>query len=291
MKIAVDLNGGDYAPQAIINGIKLALSQGLINKDEIIAIGSKAAGSILPRYCSVEFIEGEVLASDVSRKSSSVAIGIAGVKTGQFNAFVSAGNTKIVVGLSVATLGRLNDGLKPAIAVPLPMAKTSLLVDIGAALDRSPKDFLDLAVMGQEYAKIIWPLPQPTLSLLNIGAEPSKGGETLKQAYQLLRDKHGESFLGNIEGDLVFEPNLQPNVVICDGLIGNIILKIWESLMKHSQIADWQEIGGLPLLGVNGVIIVAHGKSSPAAICSAIISAAKAGACDINAKISSQFSR
>lgn len=289
MKIAIDLNGGDFAPQAVVDGINLALDQDFVKRDELVGIGSPIAGSLLFQSCNVEYVEGEKELSNVPRQLTSIGKGIRGIKTGEFNAFVSAGNTKIAVGLSVASLGRLKDGIKPAIAAPLPYAPASLLLDIGASVDRMPMDYLDLAFMGTLYATSIWRIERPTISLLNIGEEPDKGGVILKEAFRMLREKFADQFIGNTEGDKIFLPHLRSNVVICDGFAGNLMLKIWECLMKNSQIADWEKIGGLPLLGVKGLIIIAHGKSTPVAIASAIHSAAKVSGFDINSKLSLQL--
>ena len=231
------------------------------------------------------------------KPNSSMIVGLRLQADGQSDAFVSAGNTGAQMAASMVVL-RLHAGLKrPAIATVFPTARKPVVVlDSGANVDCSADELVQFARVGAVYAEDILGRDNPTVGLLSIGEEPEKGNSTVKEAHQLLQSA-GLNFIGNVEGrDL---PNGECDrgaidVVVCDGFVGNVVLKFYEAIapfiigllanagvdkktmMGALKDLDYSEHGGAPLLGVNGVSIISHGKSSPRAIKNAIKVAVRA---------------
>jgi glycerol-3-phosphate acyltransferase PlsX len=225
------------------------------------------------------------------KPNSSMLVGLRLQADGQSDAFVSAGNTGAQMAASMLVL-RLHAGLKrPAIATVFPTARNPVVVlDSGANVDCSPDELAQFARLGVVYAEDILGRDNPAVGLLSIGEEPEKGNAVVKEAHQLLQSA-GINFVGNVEGrDLpVGACDRGPiDVVVCDGFVGNVVLKFYEAIapfiigllkssgldertmMKALKQLDYSEHGGAPLLGVNGVSIISHGKSSPRAIKNAI---------------------
>ncbi len=221
------------------------------------------------------------------KPKSSMSIGLRLQAEGKSDAFVSAGNTGAQMAASVFVL-RLHEGLeRPAIGTVFPTAKQPVVVlDAGANVDCSPQELVNFAQLGHVYAKDILGRPTPAIGLLSVGEEPEKGNAAVKEAHQLLLQS-GLNFLGNVEGRDIPAGACDRgaiDVVVCDGFTGNVLLKFYESvapviigiLMKSGvskeQVAgamgalDYAKYGGAPLLGVKGVSIICHGKSSPEAI-------------------------
>jgi len=300
MKIAIDLDGGDHAPKAVIKGIELALKWGFVRPSELIVLGAKEAVLSMQRerklrYLTNQFCEQTIEMRDsmpeiIKKKKSAIAMGLKLVKQGKADAFVSAGNTAAMVIWGNYFLQPLKRKLSPAIAIPLPnQSGPCLLLDAGAIHNASDIDLLHCAIMGSIYAKKIWEIELPIVRLLNIGREEAKGNETLKSANRLLNDlalQNKINFQGNIEGDKIF---IEPaNVIVCPGELGNNTLKVAEGAINmmqkklgliwkiftffytHHKRTDYKEVGGAILLGVNGIEIIAHGKSQPRAIANAI---------------------
>jgi glycerol-3-phosphate acyltransferase PlsX len=240
------------------------------------------------------------------KPNSSMAIGLRLQADGLSDAFVSAGSTGAQMASSMVLL-RLHAGLKrPAIATFFPSRKKTLVVlDSGANVDCSPDELIQFARLGATYAECVMGRENPAVGLLSIGEEPEKGNAVTKETHVLLKDA-GLNFIGNVEGrDL---PNGATehhdiDVVVCDGFVGNVLLKFYEAIapmmietlrnagvdaehleevLKH---LDYSEQGGAPLLGVNGVSIIAHGKSSPRAMKNALKAAAQAVTSGMNARI------
>ena len=308
MKIVVDAMGGDHAPDAIVEGAVLAAREYDI---EIILTGlSDRLETYLSRYedraeLPIEIVHAEDVVemhespSKVLRgkKNSSIKVGLELVKTKQASAFVSAGNTGAVLAFSTFTLRPLKGVDRPAIAIQLPTLKgPAILLDAGANVDCKAVQLFQFGIMGHSFAKYILGKDIPEVGLLSIGEEDSKGNETTRVVFQMLKNSH-INFVGNVEGKEVYRGNA--DVIVCDGFTGNIALKISESLadmiganlkqlfmtnwatklgylflkqyfVKFKKSVDYSETGGAPLLGVNGVCIIAHGSSSPKAIKNAI---------------------
>jgi glycerol-3-phosphate acyltransferase PlsX len=232
------------------------------------------------------------------KPNSSMMVGLRLQVEGRSDAFVSAGSTGAQMAGSMVLL-RLHAGLKrPAIATFFPSArKTIVVLDSGANVDCSPEELVQFARLGASYAESVMGRPNPAVGLLSIGEEPEKGNAATKEAHQLLLQEPGINFIGNVEGrDLPAggTEHQAVDVVVCDGFVGNVLLKFYEGIaplmietlvnagidggqiqaaLKH---IDYSEHGGAPLLGVKGVSIIAHGKSSPRAIKNAIKAASRA---------------
>lgn len=308
MKIAVDAMGGDYAPGVVINGAQAAVREYNI---EVILVGdeqkiepffkkNKYTGENITIEPASEVIEmSESAALSIRRKrNSSIVVGVNLVKEARADAFVSAGNTGAVVCAATLGLGLLPGIERPGIALVTPNLKgsTSLIIDVGANIDPKPNQLLQYGIMGEAYLRYILNRENPTVGLLNIGEEEAKGTEFIKQTHELL-EKSSLNFMGNIEGKDLF--NGKCDVIICDGFVGNVALKVAESAAEAMQVflkrhilssifgkigliflipslkrfkrdIDYTEYGGAPLLGVNGTVIIGHGRSNVKAIKNAI---------------------
>jgi glycerol-3-phosphate acyltransferase PlsX len=310
LKIVVDAMGGDHAPGEIVAGALEASLAGI----EIILVGDrdKIAGAMSGRPCGrVEIVHAaetismeEHPASAVRRKKdSSIVKSVQLVKEGTAGAFVSAGSTGAVMAASLLGLGRIKGIDRPAIASVFPTERGgTVLLDVGANVDSKPKNLLQFGIMGHLYAQKILGLEEPSVGLLNVGEEETKGNELTQGTFSLLREA-GLNFRGNVEGRDLFNGSV--NVIVCDGFVGNIVLKAGEGLamslmrMMKEEISrhwvsrvgaaltlsamksvrkrvDYAEYGGAPLLGVNGVVIVCHGSSTALAIKNAVRVAADA---------------
>ena len=303
--------GGDYAPKATVAGALLALGEldsahsiQLVGRTQVIIeqLDSLLAGEMsgCAGYRSrIDIVE----AADViemtdkpgaairGKPNSSMLVGLRLQPEGESDAFVSAGNTGAQMAGSMLVL-RLHKGLnRPAIATLYPTARKPVVVlDSGANVDCAAEELVQFARLGVVYAEDILGRQNPAVGLLSIGEEPEKGNAAVKEAHQLLMAA-GLNFIGNVEGrDLpVGECDRGPvDVVVCDGFVGNVVLKFYESiapfimgLLKDAGVEetkltsalkqlDYSEHGGAPLLGVNGVSIISHGKSSPRAIKNAL---------------------
>ncbi|MFT4579707.1 MAG: glycerol-3-phosphate acyltransferase PlsX [Nitrospinales bacterium] len=308
MKIVVDAMGGDHAPEAIVEGAVLAAREyetpiiltGLSEKiqteldkhdpDHALPIEIVHADEVVEMHDS----PGKVLRS---KRKSSMKIGLDLLKQGEGAAFVSAGNTGAVLAYSTVILRPVKGVDRPAIAIQLPTLKgTSILLDAGANVDCKSTQLFQFGIMGHVFAEHILEKENPSVGLLSIGEEDGKGNEIVKETFQMLKKSH-INFIGNIEGKEVYRGNA--DVIVCDGFTGNVALKISESLaemigtnlklmfqsnwlsklgylllkpqlVQFKKKVDHSETGGAPLLGVNGVVIIAHGSSSPKAIKNAI---------------------
>jgi len=314
LTIVVDAMGGDHAPTCVIEGTIQALKES-DNRFEIVLIGqSDKVKPLLDNYetsaLNLRFLHAPevVTMEDIpaiavkTKQESSLVKGLQLCKSKQAHAFVSAGNTGAQMAASLFVLGRIPGVLRPTIYAYFPRIKEGLtnIVDVGANVDCKPENLVQFAEMLTIYQRYGAGIKKPITGLLNIGEEEGKGSEVLKQAYRLLKeaDSKGKiTFLGNIEGHDILKG--EATIVVCDGLVGNTILKFGESipeflgnLFKQSleklvtsgqinkDIAlltanmfkgmlepfDVEKFGGVPFLGVDGISIVGHGRSSSRAI-------------------------
>ena len=308
MKIVVDAMGGDHAPDATVEGAVLAARE--YETEIILTGLSDLIHPILDRFDPDHNLPIEVVHADEvvemhdlpgkvlrSKRKSSMKIGLDKLKDGAALAFVSAGNTGAVLAYSTVILRPLKGVDRPAIAIQLPTLKgNAILLDAGANVDCKVTQLFQFGIMGHVFAEYILGKENPRVGLLSIGEEDGKGNEIVKEVFQMLKASH-INFIGNIEGKEVYRGNA--DVIVCDGFTGNIALKISESLAamigtnlkrmfqsnwasklsylllkpqldEFKKKVDYSETGGAPLLGVNGVVIIAHGSSSPKAIKNAI---------------------
>ena len=310
MKIAVDAMGGDYAPEQIVIGAiqaakKFSCEITLVGDENKIKsiLNSEKDWQKLPltiRHTS-EVVEMDEHPADAVRnkKDSSIVVATEMVKAGMCDAVLSAGSTGAAVTAAQLILKRIHGIGRPAIATPIPTPKgVTLLLDSGANVDSKPEHLVQTGMMGALYAEHVFGKKNPSVGLLNIGEEESKGNEQVKATYQLLKELKTINFIGNAEGRDI--PKGHFDVVICDGFVGNVVLKFAEGLAKTilklikeaveeggvtakvgallltptlkklGKRLDASEYGGAPLLGVNGYCVIAHGSSNAKAICSAI---------------------
>jgi len=308
IRVALDAMGSDNAPQVEIEGAAQALRElpptfrvQLVGRTADIEAGlSKAGVSDRSRLEIIEAPEvvgmGEKPLQAIRGKpNSSIAVGLGLQKKKASDAFISAGNTGAVMAASTLLL-RLHPGVeRPAIGTVFPTAQQPvLLLDAGANVDCDPRELLGFAHLGAVYARDVLGRPHPAVGLLNIGEEDEKGNAVVKEAHQLFKSATNFQYVGNVEGRDIPAGECRGaplDVVVCDGFVGNIVLKFYESaarvfvsLLKHEipdilkrpemakvlKVLDYSTYGGAPLLGVKGVSIICHGSSQPKAIRNAI---------------------
>ena len=322
IKVALDAMGGDRAPRVVVEGAAWA-SQEL--DAHIYLVGKER--NIKKLLSKTDYKENKITIVEASevikmhepaaisvrrKKDSSISVGIDLLKDKKVDAFVSAGNTGAVVCAAALKLRMLPGIERPGIGVVLPtIAKPCIIVDVGANIDATPMHLLHYGVMGENYSKYILGNPSPTVGILNIGQEESKGTGLIKEA-RLLFEKTKMNFIGNVEPKGVYAG--ESNVVVCDGFVGNIVLKVTESfadattkLLKRELTSrllpkigailslpayrairkkvDSSEYGGAPLLGVDGRVIIAHGGSNAKAIKNSVRAACEYVKHKINAHI------
>lgn len=308
MRIALDAMGTDHAPRSEVAGAVEALDD-LGTDVEIVLVGDEALIRheldqlmVVPyglhiRHAPDRVTVGDPPASVLRRKpESSIVVGLRMHKEGKADAFVSAGSTGAVMAASLLTLQRLPGIDRPPVGALLPTAREfCLLLDAGANVGCKPQHLVQFAHLGSVYAHDAMGRDNPRVGLLNIGEEPGKGDELSVEAYELLAVEAGINFVGNIEGrDIV---GGQCDVIVCDGFVGNVLLKFYESVagyiigllraeldgvedpifdLEHVfRVLDYAEYGGAPLLGLGGISILCHGGSPPKAIRNALAMAAR----------------
>ncbi len=299
MRIAVDAMGGDYAPQELVKGsVEAVLASESL---EVVLVGDEARvraeldrhapvnGRISVQHAS-QVIDMDESPATAVRGKPDASIVVAGelVRNRQADAMVAVGHTGAAMVVGAMRLGRIQGISRPTIASPLPTRRGhAVLLDAGATVDCEPHNLLQFALMGAVYAERILGMENPRIGLFSIGEEPSKGNELVKATYPLLKDA-GLNFVGNIDGKDVFRGAV--DVIVCDGFVGNTILKTAEGLAeliiegirdeatRHELVRrmDYSEYGGAPLLGIRGVCIIGHGRSNAKAVANAVRVAALA---------------
>lgn len=294
MKIGLDVMGGDYAPDAIIEGAVDSL-QHLSAVDDLVLIGDensikkklKELDCEPSRFIIVhttQVIEmGDVPAKAYSQKpDSSIAVGYRMLKEEQIDGFCSAGNTgAMLVGASY-TVNVIPGVLRPALATIVPSLNTrnSVILDVGLSPDCKPDVLLQYGILGSLFAKYVLEINNPTVRLLNIGEEESKGTAAVKAAYEMMKEHPGLNFEGNIEANSLFSETMA-DVIVCDGFVGNVVLKQTEAFhhiyktrnLKDSFFdrLDFESIGGTPVVGINANVVIGHGISKRKAIMNMIL--------------------
>jgi glycerol-3-phosphate acyltransferase PlsX len=307
LRIAVDAMGGDHAPEAVVSGVLEAAADPelqilLVGREETVAPLLRKAGPAAERVRLVPASDvvtmDESPAAAVRRKEdASLVVCARLVRDGEAQAMVSAGNTGAGMAAGTMILKRVPGIDRPAIATVLPTRSGgTVLVDSGANVDCTPHNLLQFAMMGKIYAEEVLGIRQPRIGLLNIGEEPCKGNDLIRAAYGLLAEAP-LCFVGNVEGRQLYAGHA--DVVVCDGFTGNIALKVSQGVvellfglvqdqLKRQPIyripaamlapalrqvqkrTDYAQYGGAPLLGINGVCIISHGRSNGSAIASAL---------------------
>jgi glycerol-3-phosphate acyltransferase PlsX len=330
MKIALDAMGGDHAPQVTVEGAIETLKE---HPDiEIILVGDTSriekelqGKKRFPKDRLHLRHASEVISMDESpsyalrrKKDSSIKRAIELHKAGEAQAVVSAGHSGVAMALALFILGKVPGVDRPAIAASLPtLKKPFVLIDAGANVDCKPSNILEFAYMGTAYFRAVFGIENPRVALLSIGEEDTKGNELTKEAFKLLKAS-GLNFKGNIEGKDLFIGDA--DVIVCDGFIGNVVLKLSEglaevimkmlkreisdistgriayllmkpALRRFKKKTDYAEYGGAPLLGINGTCIISHGRSSAKAIKNALLVAYNLAKTGLHRTISEELSK
>lgn len=328
MRVAIDAMGGDAGPAAVASGVAAFLRED--RETGVVLVGREDA--LIPHleaeriagherlhvHHASEVIEmGEKIASVRRKRDASVWKAVELVRDGEADGVVCVGNTLAAVVVSTLRL-RLIEGVHRAgIAVPLPNMEggSTIAIDMGANTMAKPEHLADYAVMASIYAREVLGVDAPRVGLLNVGEELGKGNSLLRESYELL-EQAPVDFIGNVEGGGLFSGTCE--IVVCDGFVGNVVLKVAEataelfgalirqelgrnlarkvggilstgafrSFKRRTSYAEW---GGAMLLGVNGVVIIGHGKSNSRAIANAVRVARDAARCGVNEKIRSRL--
>jgi glycerol-3-phosphate acyltransferase PlsX len=294
MRIGLDVMGGDFAPDAVIEGAVDSLPH-LLKDEKLVLLGNESVIRVKLNEMSVEpslfeivnttqVIEmGDHPAKAFSqKKNSSIAVGYGMLKSGLIDGFCSAGNTgAMLVGASY-TVNVIPGVFRPALATLIPSVsgKASVILDVGLNPDTKPDVLLQYGILGRIFAKDVLEIVNPTVGLLNIGEEETKGTASIKAAYELMKEHPGLNFTGNIEGNHLYTDRM-PDVIVCDGFIGNIVLKQTEAfhgVCKLKNISDpffdqldWENIGGTPIVGINANVVIGHGISKRKAIMNMVL--------------------
>ncbi|HAN10005.1 MAG TPA: phosphate acyltransferase PlsX [Clostridiales bacterium] len=307
IKIAVDAMGGDNAPTEIVKGVVEFINK---NKVKVILVGKADLiySQLLQYKYSQDMIDvvdaSEIISNDDSpteaiktKKQSSMVIGLYMLKEKKIDAFISAGNTGALVAGSTLIVGRIKGVKRPALACMFPTLNgISLLIDVGANVDAKPIYLKQFAQMGSIYFRNVVGVKEPRVGLVNIGTEDKKGNELVRESFKLLKDSD-LNFTGNLEARNIFRG--EADIIVCDAFVGNIILKHSEGLVKDifglikkelnssimskigalfaigafkniKKIFDYSEYGGAPLLGLENLVVKAHGSSKASDIQAAL---------------------
>ena len=284
LRIGIDAMGGDFAPDAVVKGVVEAIPL-LDEGSQVVLFGDKER---IEELLKAEGYEGErveiVATTEVitmhdhpakafqTKADSSIRVGFEHLAAKKIDGFASAGSTGAMMAGAIFTVGVAEGVIRPAISAAIANIRGgyTLLLDVGLNVDCKPEVLAQYALMGSLYAKDLWGLESPKVGLLNIGEEESKGNAASKAAHQMIAQMEGINFVGNIEGKDYFTG--KADVIVCDGFMGNVLLKMSESLRyiaKARKIDDdflnrlnYEIKGGTPALGVNGVVMVGHGSST-----------------------------
>ena len=312
MKIAVDAMGGDYAPAEIVKG---AAQGSKLYGVDVILVGDEAkikrclppefanSSSVTIRHAADAIGMGEHAAAVRTKKDASVVVAACMVKEGKADAMVSVGNTAAAMAVATLRLGRISGIDRPAIASIMPSASGgTVMLDAGAVVDCSVEQLKQFALMGNVYAERVLSIKRPRVGLLSVGEEKSKGNDVIRAAHEVLTATP-INFIGNVEGRDLFSGTA--DVIVTDGFAGNVALKTAEGLAEYlknvirgelhshplayiplallmpflsrlKKKLDYSEYGGAPLLGLNGVCIIGHGRSKARAVANAVRAAREA---------------
>lgn len=289
MRIGLDVMGGDFAPDSTVLGALEAVKE--LSKDtRLVLVGDEK--KIIPilekENCdpnqfdivnSTETIDmGDHPAKAFAKKpNSSIAVGFQLLRNGEIDGFASAGNTGAML-VGVHYIIRTIPGvIRPAITSPIPTVNgnPTVLLDVGINPDCRPDVLYQYGILGSFYAKHVWKINNPRVGLLNIGSEESKGNLVVKSTHELMKDTNDFNFIGNIEGNDFFR-NYKADVIVCDGFVGNVVLKVAEAFYsmiikrgikdKFFEKFNFINYGGTPILGINSAVIIGHGISNSVAI-------------------------
>ena len=314
MNIALDAMGGDFAPRSILEGALLAkkeiLPEGafitLIGQESVIKEELKALGAPEDSFAIVN--ADEVIGMDehpakaiTKKQNASIPVGYGMLKANKVDVFCSAGNTGAMLVGAMFSIKAIEGVIRPGIAGFFPKlhGRYGIILDVGANADCKADVLNQFADMGSMYYKHFFGVENPKIGLLNMGEEEGKGTLLTKEVYQLMKMNDNINFVGNVEGNHVFDDTA--DVVICDGFTGNALLKMGESfygILKEKGFMDhfinmfnYEGEGGSPILGVNGSVIIGHGASSPMAIRNMMNLAVRTVESNVNGKIKDFYNK
>ena len=312
MRIGIDAMGGDYAPKAVIDGV-LRAQKWITNDIKLVLFGDsellvsefkkqKADPEIYEIvHCSEVITMNDHPMSGIAQKmDSSITVGFRFLAEGNIDGFASAGNTGAMMAGTMTYIKTVPGLTRPAIAAYIPVSETqcNLVLDAGLNSDCKPEVLVQYGLLGSLYSQYVFGVEKPRVGLLNIGAEAAKGDLLAKSTHELMATCSDFCFAGNIEGNELFS-NKRADVVVCDGFVGNIVLKEAESfyaIAKERGIEDsylerfnFEYYGGTPVLGVNAPVIIGHGISNGRAIDNMIRQTASVIASDLCAKFKKAF--
>lgn len=293
MKIGIDIMGGDHAPHNTLEGAILAADQlgdnvslVLIGNQETIEAGCRDLSFDSKRVTIVHaeqvigMGENPVRGFSVKRHSS-IAVGFDLLQKGGIDGFASAGNTGAMLVGAIQSIKSVPGIIRPGIAasIPMPYGNHKIILDVGLNADCKPDVLYQYAILGSVYARHVLGIENPKVGLLNIGSEEEKGNLLTKSTYSMMKNSVDFNFIGNTEGNELFDP--KADVVVCDGFVGNVVLKQAESfytLFKKHGLADpyidtlnFENYGGTPILGVNKTALIGHGRSNKETIKNMIV--------------------
>lgn len=312
LKIGVDAMGGDFAPEAAVQGAVLAL-EAIGPDSRIVLFGDEAKikavleaeGCSAERFdivATTEVIEmGDHPAKAFQAKAdSSITVGFGYLAKGAINGFASAGSTGAMMVGSMYAVKPIEGVIRPTISsiVPTIAGRPALLLDVGLNVDCKPEVLAQYGLIGSIYAEAVLGIGKPRVAVLNIGEEETKGNAQTKATYELLKEDGRINFVGNVEGSYIFTGQVA-DVIVCDGFVGNTVLKMAEGLYRINKklgggnafwdAMNYENVGGTPVLGVNAPVIIGHGISSARAIKSMILSTEQCIKADLTVKLQHAF--
>ena len=312
LKIGVEAMGGDFAPEAAVQGAVLAL-EAIGPDSRIVLFGDEAKikavleaeGCSAERFdivATTEVIEmGDHPAKAFQAKAdSSITVGFGYLAKGAIDGFASAGSTGAMMVGSMYAVKPIEGVIRPAISsiVPTIAGRPALLLDVGLNVDCKPEVLAQYGLIGSIYAEAVLGIGKPRVAVLNIGEEETKGNAQTKATYELLKEDGRINFVGNVEGSYIFTGQVA-DVIVCDGFVGNTVLKMAEGLYRINKklgggnafwdAMNYENVGGTPVLGVNAPVIIGHGISSARAIKSMILSTEQCIKADLTVKLQHAF--
>ncbi|MGY6561975.1 MAG: phosphate acyltransferase [Luteibaculaceae bacterium] len=312
MRIAIDIMGGDFAPNSTLMGSKMALDT-LGDNTTLYQIGDKQIIKAfwdthggMPKNVIIVPSENEILMGDHpikafnSKLNSSIVKGFSLLKSKEVDCFASVGNTGAMQVGAMFSIKSITGVIRPCVTSVLPRDnnKVGIILDVGANSDCKPDVLLQFGILGSLYAEHVCQIKNPRVALLNIGEEEEKGNLLTQAAHRLMKDNGYFTFVGNIESRHLFDDHA--DVIVCDGFTGNVVLKQAEAfytLVKKRGFDDeffnrfnYEIYGGTPILGINGNVLIGHGISSPEAIKNMILLSESLAEAELPKKIESVFS-
>ncbi len=314
MKIALDIMGGDFAPEEAIKGVQLFFDEYQGQDVHLLLIGQPEAANeymhlLESHKGKFTFVEAsEVIGMNEhptkalkEKQNSSIAIGFGMLQAKKVDALIGAGNTGAMMVGAMYSVKNIDGVQRPTIGSPVPRADggANLLLDVGLNADCKPENLVQFAVLGSMYAKHVTGIDNPKVGLLNIGEEEGKGNILAQATYPLLKEQKDINFVGNVEGRSVFD-NKVVDVIVCEGFVGNVMLKMMESMHhifvternlkdEYLDSLDYEQFGGIPILGINDIVIIGHGISHATAFKNMIENARRNVAADLPNILKSYF--